>query len=106
MGIDHEWARIFTNGEGGMGRGVLFAGREVLVVEGPVPWTVSFLCGLASLASLARVDFPGRKGFAQRTQRTQRLGKAIVDLFLDHTRKIETSAKGRSSWLTKSEVPV
>ena len=57
MGIDHEWARIFTNGEGGMGRGVLFAGREVLVVEGPVPWTVSFLgdLGVSRFSGTKRV---------------------------------------------------
>jgi hypothetical protein len=37
---------------------------------------------LASLASLARVDSSARKGFAQRTQRTQRLGKGITELSL------------------------
>ena len=36
---------------------------------------------LASLASLARVDSPARKGFAQRTQR---LGKGIIERFLDY----------------------
>ena len=38
----------------------------------------------ASLASLARVDSPARKGFAQRTQRTQRLEKAIAEMSIDH----------------------
>ena len=62
----------------------------------------------ASLASFARVESRARKGFAQRTQRTPRLGKAIAEMSLFHmgidhewTRIFtngEGSGNGRDEW--------
>ena len=51
-------------------------------VESPHPDSGNLIMFDAlALASLARVDSPVRKGFAQRTQR---LGKGITELSLDH----------------------
>jgi len=58
------------------------------------------------LAGLARFYSLARKGVRAKDAKDAKVRKAIIGLFLDHTRKIEAFVKGRSSWPTKSEVPV